>query len=193
MAQARGLSGKRQDPFRGFKFSVSIIERDRPALPAGGFATVSGLRSETARTEYREGIDDNTMRKLPGLTSFNDITLSKGKSFETVVQQWRNEVFLARSGNKIPDSDIRKDMFVELRNSQNVGVKGWDVLEAWAADIEHSDLDASSSDVFIETLVVANEGHIPKELFGNQNNVLNNIIQTAGQALFNVGRGIVGQ
>lgn len=40
-----------------------------------------------------------------------------------------------------------------------VKVKEWEVYEAWPAVMEVGDLDAESSDVLIETLELANEGH----------------------------------
>ncbi len=190
MALSQGVVGKRQDPFRGFKFNVDIIESQGSVLPAGGFSNVSGLTSETAVIEYREGTDESTMRKLPGLTTFEDLTLQKGKSFNSALQQWKNEVFLANSSNNVPDNVFRKNLAVDLNNSQNVPVKSWDILKSWATKIEHSDLDAGASDVVIETLTLANEGHIPRNLVNNQNNLLNDVARAAGAEFFATGSGV---
>lgn len=43
-----------------------------------GFASCTIPESTTSVTEYRENVDNFSIRKIPGLTSFNDITLTRG-------------------------------------------------------------------------------------------------------------------
>lgn len=43
-----------------------------------GFATCTVPESTTTVTEYRENIDNFGVKKIPGLTRFNDITLTRG-------------------------------------------------------------------------------------------------------------------
>ena len=67
-------SSARVDPYRRFNF---ILEID--GIARAGFSEVGGLSAETEVVEYREGADPaNTVRKLPGLTKFPNITLKPG-------------------------------------------------------------------------------------------------------------------
>ena len=55
-------AGERNDPYAQFNF---IVELD--GLEVAGFTEVSGLATESDVIEYREGSEEATVRKLPGL------------------------------------------------------------------------------------------------------------------------------
>jgi phage tail-like protein len=104
------------------------------------------------------------MHKLPGLTSYDNIVLERGMSPNDDFKKWREDIVrIAESGNLGPDGlptpDFRRNVIVELYDKGGVKVKEWEVFEAWPAVLEIGDLDAESSDVLIETLELANEGH----------------------------------
>jgi len=153
---ANFLFGKRVDPYRGFRFRVLDVS----GTELGGFTTVSGLRDETEVVEYREGIDGITARKLPGFTTSDNIVLERGLSVDETLQNWRDEVWNARQDNTVlPDSEFRRDLLVQLLDQRGQVVKQWKILEAWPSIYEIDTLDASSSDVLIERMEIANEGH----------------------------------
>src|SRR6185369_16503763 len=79
--------GQRTDPFRAFNF---VLEIDR--LTQGSFTECSGLDSTTEVIEFREGGDNTTVRKLPGKTSYGDITLKWGMTGSTDLWTWREQV-----------------------------------------------------------------------------------------------------
>ena len=66
-------TGQRVDPFRNFNFLVEI-----DGIAQASFTECSGLGSTTEVIENREGGDNTTVRKLPGKTSYSDITLKWG-------------------------------------------------------------------------------------------------------------------
>lgn len=144
--------GRRVDPFRGFKFKVLI-----PGFASAGFSRVSGLNDETEIVEYREGIDGATMRKLTGLTTYEDIVLEKGKSTNEDFQIWRNMVQEVEERG-LPDNSYRRNMTIQLLDRTGAVAKQWVVKNAWPTKLEHGDLDGSSSDVLLETLTVTHEG-----------------------------------
>jgi phage tail-like protein len=63
-------TGQRVDPFRGYNFLVEI-----DGIAQGSFTECTGLGSTTEVIENREGGDNLTVRKLPGKTSYSDISL----------------------------------------------------------------------------------------------------------------------
>ena len=63
----------RTDPYRNFNFLVEI-----QGIIQASFMDCGGLEATTEVVEYREGGDNTTVRKLPGKTSYSDITLKWG-------------------------------------------------------------------------------------------------------------------
>lgn len=150
------LYGKRVDPYRGYKFRVL----DATGKPLGGFKRVAGLKTETEVVEYREGIDGQTPRKLPGFSTSENVILERGISVDTALQDWRDEVYDAETGLAgAKGNEFRRDVIVQLLDADGTLVKQWKLLECWPAIYELDDLDAGSSDVLMERVELANEGN----------------------------------
>lgn len=153
---ASAADASAHDPYRGFKFRV-LIGTERV-----GFQSVSGLSEETEVVEYREGTDPVTARKLPGLTSYPNIVLSRGLSKSRVLQDWRAQVG-AHNGfaDGVAPPGFRRTVTIQLFDKGNPfdkPVKEWEVYDAWPSRMEFSDLDAGGSDVVVESLELAHEG-----------------------------------
>lgn len=153
------------DPFRNFRFEVEIDN----TFTRLGFQKVSGLKESTEVIDYREGGDVDTVRKLPGMTSYEPITLERGIATDTDMQDWRRQIrdLDAAPPSPFPTSDpkgdgavdgFRKTVFIFLRDKSNRRVKRWTVYRAWPSALEVDDLDATANDVLIERLVLQNEG-----------------------------------
>ena len=69
----------RDDPYGAYNFEILIngISDDGTAVK-GSFAEASGLEVEISPIEYRNGAEDITVRKMPGLKKFSNITLKRG-------------------------------------------------------------------------------------------------------------------
>jgi phage tail-like protein len=154
---------KRHDPFRGFKFMVSV-----QGIAKAGFQKVSGLKESTEVTPYREGTDAVTPRKLPGLTEYDNVTLEHGLSKDNSFREWRDQIIklgkedgggeeAPRPSGVTPD-DFRRSVTITMFDKAGNEVKEWELREAWPASLEIGDLDAMSSDVVIETLELTHEG-----------------------------------
>lgn len=146
------VPGKRQDVALAYRFLVEI-----EGFEYAGFSKVTGMTSETEATDYREGGDNSTFRKIPGMTSFENIVLTRGVGPAKDFVNWRKEVFSPDTGEE--KQDIYKDVFITVQTPRSrETVRKFQVLNAWPMKIEHGDLDANSSDVFIESLELAHEG-----------------------------------
>ena len=86
------------DPFRAFKFVVTINGGGRNVGASLGFQKVTGLKEASDVVEYREGNMPIHKRKLPGLTNYDPITLSRGATHNDEILTWRAQV--ARWGGK---------------------------------------------------------------------------------------------
>lgn len=153
------IQGKQYDPIRGFKFRVRI---DGIEI---GFAKVSGLKGTTEVTEYREGDDPVVPRKLPGMSNFENVNCEKGVSQDDYVVRWRKKVIdLGRGGGakgtaegSVSD-DYRRTVVIEVYNKEGHKTRVYTLLRAWPASLEHGELDAKSSNVHIDSMVLAHEG-----------------------------------
>ncbi len=139
-------TGQRVDPFRGFNF---LVELD--GIAQASFTECTGLGSTTEVIENREGGDNVTVRKLPGKTSYSDISLKWGMTASTELWEWRQQITV---GNV-----VRKNgsiVVFDLANTTEVA--RWNVLRAWPSRFEGPALNARGTDIAINTLVLVHEG-----------------------------------
>lgn len=132
------------DPLQSFMFKVSI-----PGLPTGvGFQKVGGLSREVEVVEYLENMYDHT-HKLPGRESVSEVTFERGMYADDYLQGIYETVF---NNNTVRNTVVIQvcDRFGKIRRE-------FKCAEAWFSKYECADLDATSSDVIIETLTMVFE------------------------------------
>jgi len=106
---------------------------------------------------------DSFKQKLPGLVSFEPITLEQGVSNDKTFEKWATAManYVGNRGadaEKTPN-DFRKEIDIEIYNLSNERVKAYRIYQCWVSKYTAvPDLDASSGDVMIQTLVLENEG-----------------------------------
>ena len=139
-------TGVRVDPFRNFNFLVEL-----EGISQASFTECSGLGATTEVIEMREGGDNTTVRKLPGKTTYGNITLRWGMADSTELWQWREQV--------IQGSVLRKNgsiVVYDLSNHEEVA--RWNFVAAWPTEWEGPGFNATGSEIAVETLVLAHEG-----------------------------------
>jgi phage tail-like protein len=137
---------KRTDPYAVYNFRVEI-----DGIVAGAFAEVSGLDSSTEVIEYRAGdMKANSSIKLPGLTKYPNIVLKRGLTKDLSLWQWRKAL--------VNGQVDRRNGVVILMDESRAEVMRWMFRNGLPVKWEGPDLDASSSEVAIETLEIAHEG-----------------------------------
>jgi len=139
-------TGQRVDPYRSFNF---LIELD--GIAQASFAEASGLGSTTESIENREGGDNTTVRKLPGKTTYSDITLKWGSTSSTELWEWRLQII---QGNV----QRRNGSLIAFSLDRSQEVARWNFERAWPMRWEASAFNAKGSEILIETLVLAHEG-----------------------------------
>jgi phage tail-like protein len=117
-----------------------------------GFTEVTGLEVTTEKIEYRDGASKEfTKLRMPGMQTFGDLTLKRGTfAGDNEFYDWWNSVSL----NTIE----RRDITISLLNEEHEPVVVWKVKNAWPTKVTSTDLNATSNEVAIETLVLAHEG-----------------------------------
>jgi phage tail-like protein len=139
-------TGQRIDPYRSFNFLVEL-----EGIAQAGFTDCTGLGSTTEIIETREGGDNTTMRKLPGKTSYADITLKWGLTDSTELWDWRQQI-VDGIINRKHGSVVVYDM------NNRLEVARWNFVNAWPTKWEGPAFTAKGNDIAIDTLVLANEG-----------------------------------
>jgi phage tail-like protein len=146
------------DPFRKFKFRIKIANQ-----VVAGLTKCSALTVSVESKEFRSGEMDSFKHKLPGLVSFEPITLEQGVTSDKTFEKWATAManYLGNKGadsQKTPD-DFRKEIDIEVYNLNNERVKAYRIYQCWVSKYTAvPDLDANSADVMIQTLVLENEG-----------------------------------
>ena len=152
-----------RDIYRGFKFTVQIDGFNR-----GSFQKVSGLKTSIEVVEYREGNMPDRMEKFSGMMTYDTITLERGVSYDDDFNKWMSSVCNVQGGggDSVPSGggadfgaeSYRKDLTITLFNKQGIGVKEYKIKGAFPSEYEVGDLDATSNDVLINTLVLQHHG-----------------------------------
>lgn len=134
----------RTDPYRNFRFLVEI-----EGIVQGGFSECSGFGSNVEVIEYREGGETATVRKLPGKTSYPDITLKYGVTDSRELYDWH----LAAVNGAVD----RRNGSIILQNDAGQERIRWNFFAAWPSKYDGPDFNAKGNDVSIDTLTVSCE------------------------------------
>lgn len=137
--------GKRVDPYLNFNFLVEIDGITRAA-----FQEVTGFDSTIDVIEHREGGDNTTPRKLPGMTKHSNIVLKWGLSDDLQLYNWHRDA----SQGKVQ----RKNGSIVLLDRAGQEKRRWNFVNAWPTKWDGPDFSAEGNDVAIETLELAHEG-----------------------------------
>jgi phage tail-like protein len=143
-------TGQRVDPLRNFNFLVEI-----DGITQAGFQDCSGFGASTDPIEYREGNenpgrDPITMRKLPGMTKYNNITLKWGLTDSTELYDWYRDI--------TKGMDVRKNGSIIVLDTQGQEKVRWNFRNGWPTKWDGPDFTSKGNDVAIETLEIAHEG-----------------------------------
>jgi phage tail-like protein len=138
-------TGSRNDPYAAFNFQVEI-----DGVTQAGFSECSGLSAETDAIEYRTGPEDITVRKLPGLAKYSNITLKRGFTASKELWEWRKKV--------IDGATERKSGSIVLLDEARKPALRFNFREAWPRKWDGPTFNAKTNEVAIETLEIVHEG-----------------------------------
>lgn len=134
-----------QDPYRNFSFLIEI-----DGITQASFAECTGFGASNDPIEYREGGDQTTVRKLPGVTKYPNITLKWGITDSDELYQWFRDITLGQVERK--NGSI---VLIDLDGTETVR---WNFVRGWPTKWDGPDFNAKGTDVAIETLEIAHEG-----------------------------------
>jgi phage tail-like protein len=152
------VNAGRVDPYTQFKFRVKWDGRY-----VAGVDQISALRRETEVVGHREGADPSNQHRSPGLTTYEPIVLSRGRTHDTAFEEWANKVWNhgAGLGSEVSLKDFRKNVVLELLNEAGQVALAWQLFRCWPSEyVALGDLDAGNGAVAIESLTLQTEGWV---------------------------------
>jgi hypothetical protein len=197
------------DPLRNFRFLVNFRVTGDTGVPgsaaagqnsflkfSGGFTSVDGLSMNVSGISYREGGMNTTLHQLPGMVTYQPLTLSRGVILgQSEAINWFKQLFAASSGEGVSGADgssFRCDLDIYVLDhpatgSPNISVSDiissasykmkFIVHNAWISGLNFSSLNASDNALMYETMTLIHEGlsvqlanfgsNVPATLTGN--------------------------
>jgi phage tail-like protein len=157
------MATERKNPYAAFNFVVKLDSAD-----LGGFMEVSGLDTENAIIEYRDGNDQgpgNTgafVRKQPGLERYPNVTLRRGITGD--LKLWTNLRMPIRDASAGPEllGAAPREVKIELQNEQHSTVQSWKLQNAWVSKLSGPSLNAKGNEIAIESIEVVCERIVPE-------------------------------
>jgi len=148
----------RYDPYKNYRFKVKIGNDYVMACNK-----VSALKRTTKAVDFRAGGDPSVVRKSPGQTSYEAITLEAGVTHDPTFEAWANKVWaysISKDGkNDVSLKDFRKDIIIELYNEAGQKVMAYNVFRAWVSEYQAMpELKGDGNETAITSIKLEHEG-----------------------------------
>jgi phage tail-like protein len=136
-------------PFTGFHFLV--VFEIFPQVPNDfRFQEVSGLSISVNVDTYNEGGENRFVHRLPGRTTYTDLTLKRGMTLISGVTAWCIDA--VENFNYHPTN-----MLISLLNEDHLPVSSWYVANAYPIKYEISGLNAENGQIVVESMTLRYE------------------------------------
>jgi phage tail-like protein len=140
----------RDDHYAAYNFQVIVTNvSDDGVAVSGAFTEVTGLELEIPPIEYRTGSEDITVRKIPGLKKFTNITLKRGITGHVGFFDWVKEALNGRVR--------RTSGSIVLLDENRQEVMRWNFDRAWPTKYTGPGLSAGKNEIAMETLILSVE------------------------------------
>lgn len=139
----------RQDPLPVFCFKVSF-SAGISGIGEAFFKSVGGIKYEIETVPVKEGGVNTTTWQLLGSTKWSNIVMRRGFTKDSKLLAWRKEWLVGKG--------VRATGTIELLDTALTKQASWTFFGGIPVKWELSELDASKSEIAIETLEIAHEG-----------------------------------
>jgi len=138
----------RHGPYRDARFLLEI-----GGITRAGFSSASIPENSTEATEYREGNERPTVRKLWSLNNFGTLTLESGITDDSIeLFAWRKQVEQGMM------ETARRTIAVVVLDEEGSAGPRYEFRNAWPSNYDAPDLDATGGEVAIESMEIEHEG-----------------------------------
>lgn len=155
------MAGIDDYPLTGYRFQLSIAGSASGGLPVGGqrtdgsFQEVSGISSQLAVEEYKEGGANGFTHYLPLHIKHANLVLKRGVTGKnSELSKWCNSTLSDSFGFQI---DL-KDIDLVLYDEENKPALGWTFKNAYPVKWEYSALNAQKGEILVQTVELCHQG-----------------------------------
>jgi phage tail-like protein len=143
----------RFDPYRTFRFKVKW-----DGQYVAGLSKMGALKRTTEMVEFREAGENIVSRKLPGKSSYADVTLEAGITYDTSFEDWANLVNDFASHSITSLGEFRKNVILDVFNEAGVKAMSYSLYRCWVSEYQAlPDLDAGANAVAITQIKLVYE------------------------------------
>lgn len=139
-------------PLPGFAFKVTLMHVKLESNAEAYFKSVGGLKYETETVPVQAGGSNDRTFNLVGASKWSNIVLKRGFARGSTLLKLRDEWMYGVKKQRI--SGTIQQLDTTLTNV----VASWTFHRGWPVKWELADLDASKSEISIETLEIAHDG-----------------------------------
>jgi len=142
----------RTTPYPSYSYLVDLKGPRDPEKPLGGFAEVTGIKTELHIAEYRDGNDKNPwVHKYSGVHTTADITCKRGIVDSSDLWAWITEA-------RTTGPAAQRDVTITLRDESNNPVQIYKLYAVTPKSLTGPALNGKGTgDLAIEELVLAPE------------------------------------
>lgn len=138
----------RHGPYRNTRYLLEI-----DGIVRAGFSECTIPSNTTEPTEYREGDEGPTVRKLWSLNNYENLTLQWGTTSDSIeLFEWRKMVEQGQV------EEARRNIAVLVLDEEGEPGPRWEFILAWPVNYDAPDLSATGNEVAIESIEIAHEG-----------------------------------
>jgi phage tail-like protein len=150
------VNTSRADPYKSYRFLVYF---GTSTTPVAAVSKVTALKRTTDVIEYKAG-GDPMIRKGPGRTKYEPVTLERGITYDTDFIAWANTTQVMQQGVASTSlANLRREITIALLNEEGQIVHGYIVHRCWVSEFQAlPDLDAGANAIALEHIKLENEG-----------------------------------
>jgi len=146
----------RIDPYKNFKFRIYFSPS---STPVAAVSKMSAVKKTTEAIEWREAGGPSVVRKMPGRTKFEPVTLEAGVTHDKTFMDWAQQVNHPLGDAATSPLNFRREVIVEVLNMQGNPALEFTLHRAWPSEFQAlPELDANANAIAIQTLKLEYEG-----------------------------------
>jgi phage tail-like protein len=120
---------------------------------------MSVIKKTTEAIEWREAGGPSVVRKMPGRTKFEPVTLEAGVTHDKTFLDWAQQVNHPLGDAATSPLNFRREVIVEVLNMQGNPALQFTLHRAWPSEFQAlPELDANANAIAIQILKLEYEG-----------------------------------
>jgi phage tail-like protein len=162
MGEPPSLEVIRLDPYKNYRF---VVYFDDTSIPVAGINQASGLPPFSGSIEQNQSGSPANLRKSPGRSKYESVTLERGITYDGAFAQWAGQVWASEVTHPgvplAPSSVVHRNIRIVQLNEAFQPVSQYLGRNCWVSEYRAlPDLKAEPGAVAIQFIKLESEGWI---------------------------------